>query len=491
MRGAAKHWPRIMVAASATAAAFAAAARPNDVSAEPRPAPIAAHPEVTRPPRVPVRVRLLGINDLHGHLDPTPVEGRDAGGVAWLSAWLDRLSADGTATIRVSAGDAAGASPLISGWFDDRPAIEALDLMHFDVGAAGNHDFDQGRASMQRRYGEASFPMLGANTLDAATGRPFLPPYAVVERAGVKVGFIGVTTRSSGRWLLPRYARELRFTDISDAVNRYAAELEQRGVRAIVVVAHAGGSGNGGGEGEIVDETREMPDAVDAVIAGHTHTLMDVKVGGRVVTQAVSFGTAIDDVELAIDPQTDEVIAAEGSVVRTFDDAVTPDRRVAAMVDGYRHRVAAIGDRHVTDLGAAVTRVPGPDGRSALGTLIAESERVATGADMAFIPRDWIRADLPAGRVTFANVYDVQPFGNAIVRMDMSGSDVQALARSGLESSGVPARIDPSATYSVAASEFLASGGEGFAEFRRGANRRVFGRDADALASYLERRAAG
>ena len=87
-------------------------------------------------------MRILGINDLHGHLDPTDVDGRAAGGVAWLSSWLDSRGGDGVPTIRVTAGDSPGASPLISARFHDEPAVEALNLMHFDVGTLGNHDFD-------------------------------------------------------------------------------------------------------------------------------------------------------------------------------------------------------------------------------------------------------------------------------------------------------------------------------------------------------------
>ncbi len=393
-----RHWPRALIAFTAATAALLSATRAPDVGAR-----VPARSSVAVPP---VHVRILGINDLHGHLEPTAVDGRQAGGVAWLASALDRASSDGTPTIRVTAGDSPGASPLISARFGDVPTAEALNLMHFDVGTLGNHDFDKGPDAMRKLVGVANFPYIAANVLDARTEKPLLPPYVVVQRAGVKIGFIGVTTTSSGRWLMPEYRRALRFTDISDTVNTYARELEAQGVHAIVVLAHAGGvqDSDSSASGEIVDETRQMSDSVDAVVAGHTHTLMDLRVGHKVLTQAICFGMAFDRIDLSIDPTSDEVVSAGADVDRVWDDELSPDARLSALVAGYRARLGALATRPVADLPAAIARMPGPDGPNELGYLVAESQREAAHADMAFVAPDWVRADLPAGPVTYADV---------------------------------------------------------------------------------------
>ena len=480
-----RHWPRALVAFLATSAALLSAARAPEVGATESPGLGGA-----------VHVRVLGINDLHGHLDQTAIGDRRAGGVAWLSSWLDSRS-QGVPSIRVTAGDSPGASPLISGHFHDRPAIEALGLMHFDVGTVGNHDFDEGPDEMERLAGLAGFPYVGANVIDAASGRPLLPPYTVVRRAGVRVGFIGVTTPSSARWLMPEYARRLRFADISDTVNRYAAELDAQGVHAIVVLAHAGGvqETDSGGSGEIVDETRQMTDSVDAVVAGHTHTLMNLRVGRKLVTQAVAFGTAFDQLDLWIDRAGGEVVDETAEVPRTWDDEVTPDPRLTAMVEAHRARLGDLATRALASVPEPITRTPGPDSANELGWLVAESQRRAAHADIAFVPPDWVRSDLPAGDITYADLFEVQPFGNDVVRMRMSGADLEAVLQEQelpgqprLVNAGLPAEIDPAASYTVAASGFLAAGGEGFAEFRRGTGRATFGKDVDALAALIAER---
>ena len=125
----------------------------------------------------------------------------------------------------------------------------------------------------------ARYGWLAANTVIPETGETLLPPYTIVSRGGVRVGFIGVTTDETPRWLLPEFKREHRFLDISETVNRWVPELRWRGVEAIVVLAHAGAfQGAPPRPGEIADEAASMDDAVDVVVAGHTHSRLNFSV---------------------------------------------------------------------------------------------------------------------------------------------------------------------------------------------------------------------
>ena len=239
-----------------------------------------------------VDLQLLGMNDLHGRLEP-PEPG--VGGVAWLGAWLDRTAASHPGrTIRVHAGDMVGASPLISSHFHDEPTIEATNRMELDVGTLGNHEFDEGGAEALRLVRRARYPYIAANTVTRDGGELILPPYEIVERDGVKVGFIGVTTIDTPHFLLSEFARQYRWLDLSDSVNRWVPELQGQGVEAIVVLAHAGGFHNGpnAAAGEIVDETQQMDDAVDAVVAGHTHSRLNLEVDGKL---AGSMGVTVEN----------------------------------------------------------------------------------------------------------------------------------------------------------------------------------------------------
>jgi 5'-nucleotidase len=451
-----------------------------------------------------VELQLLGVNDFHGHLEP-PEPG--LGGAAWLGAHLDRAEESHPGrTIRVHAGDMVGASPMISSWFHDEPTIEATNRMGFDVGTLGNHEFDEGGEEMLRLlrggrrtdgprahtsdpdWGGARYPYTAANAV-TADGRTLLPPYQIVERAGVRVGFIGVTTGDTPRFLLAEHSRPYRFLDISDTVNRWAAELRRRGVESIVVLAHSGAFEAGGtpseAAGEIVDEAREMDPAVDVVVAGHTHSPLNLGVEGKLVVEAFSYGTAYDRVRIAVDRATGDVVRKSAELVRTWHAGIAPDAELAAFVRGFAQRVAPFGERIVGHLERDLSR-------DELRELAVDAQRAFAGADIAFLNSGNLRAPkLEAGPVSYAELFEVQAYEHPLLRMRMRGNDVlRVLEQQGgvhLFTSGL-GDVDPGAVYTVAANEIIARG-ERFTAMRDHAwDRRVVGTDLDALVAWFERR---
>jgi 5'-nucleotidase len=454
------------------------------------------------PPPLPgtVELQLLGVNDFHGHLEPPQP---DMGGAAWLGAHLARAArSHPERTITVHAGDMVGASPLISSYFHDEPAIEATNMMRFDVGTVGNHEFDEGGAEMLRliRGGRrtdgpraftsdpdwqgARYPYIAANTVERDSGELLLPPYEVVERAGVRVGFVGVTTEDTPKWLLPEHRRPYRFTDISEAVNRWVPELRSRGIEAIVVLAHSGAFQKGAeAVGEIVDEAVEMDDAVDVVVAGHTHSPLNLTVDGKLVVEAESYGTHYDRVTITIDRTTDDVVAKSAVLAPTTHAGVAPDPALARLVQGYAERVAPLGDRVVGKLEHEVDS----DG---LGQLVADAQRAFAGADVAFVnPGNTRRPGLEAGPVTYADLFLVQAYEHPVLRMKMRGLDVLAVMeqRLGVQlyMSGLD-RVEADGTYTVAVNAVLAAS-ERFTAFEQGWDRSVAGTDLEALVAWFER----
>jgi len=453
-----------------------------------------------------VNLRLLGVNDLHGHLDP-PRPG--IGGAAWLDSHLDRATLPGR-TIRVHAGDMVGASPLVSSWFHDEPTIEATNLMGFDVGTVGNHEFDEGGDELLRLlgggqrngtealkrdgsgklvntsapdYSGARYPYVAANTYDR-DDELLLPPYRIVERAGVRVGFIGVTTESTSKFLLSRHSERFRFTDISDAVNRWVPELQRRGVEAIVVLAHSGAHTEPGDEtsaaGEIIDEVGQMADAVDVVIAGHSHSKLNVRVpnrdgsGDKLVVEALSYGVAYDRVDVAVDRASGEVVSKSGSVPATSHDGMQLDRAIQELVDRHAERIESLGDRVLGTAATPLTRANGE-----LGRLAARSQRGFAKADVALVNSGSLRADLDPGPLTYADLFEVHAYDHPLLRMRMAGRELLDLlagedlgavtpqlfvaglriAEDGTAASlGDGQPLEPAKVYTVVANELLATG---------------------------------
>jgi 5'-nucleotidase len=496
-------------------------------------------------------IQLLGVNDFHGNLEPPrQVDGRWVGGAAYLDAYLEEAEASNPErTILVHAGDMVRASPLISSYFHDEPTVYAMNEMEFDVGTLGNHEFDEGGEEMlrlinggQRTDGNqfkdgpdgqpvntsdpgfpgADFPYIAANTLYKSSGKTVLPPYKILERDGVKVGFIGVTTLETPDIVVPDAVAPFRYTDISETVNKYARKLQDRGVKAIVVLAHAGGFQTTAEQatGEIIDETAQMNRYVDVVVAGHSHSLLNTRVENKLIVEAFAFGTAFDKVSLKVDRRTRNVVESSAEIVTTYNDAITPDPATTQLVAGYKERITPISERVVGTAAATITRETTPAGESSLGDLIADAQREFAAADFAFMNPGGIRTDIQAGEVTYGELFTVQPFDNQVVSMKLTGEQIYRLLEqqfqtdqngnprtrilqvSGLEFSynaqnpagqritsitlpdGTP--IDRSATYTVAANSFIATGGDGFTVFEEGQDVQTIGGDLDALESYIE-----
>ena len=149
-----------------------------------------------------VDVQILALNDFHGALNPS----RGIGGAAYLATYVKNLSAANPNTVKVSAGDMIGASPLLSALFHDEPTIKAFNLMGFDFSAVGNHEFDEGWQELLRMqnggchpvdgcytgvppFTGAVFKYLTANVIRLDNGQTLFPAFMVKQFGGVKVGF--------------------------------------------------------------------------------------------------------------------------------------------------------------------------------------------------------------------------------------------------------------------------------------------------------------
>ena len=489
---------------------------------------LAASAGPTGVPEAPVEIQLLGVNDFHGRLEP-PRPG--LGGAAALDAHLDRAERSHPGrTIRVHAGDMVGASPMVSSYFHDEPSVRAMNLMRFDVGTLGNHEFDEGGDEVVRllKGGQRTdglqfkrgpggrpvntsaagfegvrFPYIAANTVDRE-GELGLPPTRIIERAGVRIGFIGVTTHETPDYLLGRHKSRFEFLDISDTVNRHAAALQRQGVEAIVVLAHSGAKHRDGpsspADGEIVDETRDMSPAVDVVIAGHTHSYLNTRVpnrsggGDKLVIEAKSLGIAYDRVRMTIDRASGEVTAKEGDTPATSHAQVTPDARIGELVSAHARRIAPLAHRVVGRARRPLIRNLAGTQSGSLIAVAARAQRRLAKADIAVVNEGNARASVDAGPITYEELFEASAYEHQVLRMELTGREIGQLEaqQTALEPavmlhwSGRPLVLDPGRTYTVAANELLVEGSDDFSILRRGRNVRRMGTDLEALVSYVE-----
>jgi 5'-nucleotidase len=261
------------------------------------------------------------------------------GGAEALAATVASLRASNpSGALLLDAGDSIQGS-LVSNTFEGRPVRELLEQLGYAAVAIGNHEFDFGprgpgpgdsapsrsapgggdpTGALKAWIGGARFKALAANIIDRSTGRPVdwpnLQPTAVIERAGVRVGVIGVTTPATEVTTMPAHVSGLRFSPMLEAVRRHAARLRASGVGVVVVLAHAGGSCGRSCSGEIFSDLLDhlRPGEVDAVIAGHTHRGIWRRYRGIPVVEACSRGVALARVDLEVDRARNRVVSARG-----------------------------------------------------------------------------------------------------------------------------------------------------------------------------------
>lgn len=408
------------------------------------------------PPRAPLAVRLLAINDFHGNLKP-PVGGiqiRDpaapgqlvsvpAGGAEYLASAVNTLKAANPNHVFVAAGDLIGASPLLSALFQDEPTIEALGLMGLEASAVGNHEFDKGLAKLLRQQqgdGElfkgARFQYLAASTIDEKSGKSVLPPYYIKRFQGLPVAFVGLTLRGTPGLVAPDGVRGLVFRDEVATVNALVPELRAQGIEAIVVLIHEGGQPSGdynecpGISGPIVDIVGQLDRAVDVVISGHTHRAYNCRIDGRLVTSGDKFGTIVTAIDLVLDPASGDVIHAQADNVIVRNDRFAQDPQQSALIARYEAQAGPLLQRVVGRLTHAVPREFNEAGESPIGRLVADAQLAATqtaGAQIALANPGGLRSGLASpedGLVRYAELFAVQPFANQLVTLSLSGAQL-------------------------------------------------------------------
>jgi 2',3'-cyclic-nucleotide 2'-phosphodiesterase / 3'-nucleotidase / 5'-nucleotidase len=484
-----------------------------------------------------VHVQLLGINDLHGQLDTVRTVKNSAGeitakmgSIEYLAAYLKQREQTNPNTLMLHAGDAVGASAPVSALLQDEPTIRILNELGFDAGTIGNHEFDEGVTEMMRLidggahpktgvFEGANFPYVAANVEYKDTGKLLLEPYTIQEVDGVKIGIIGVVTTGTPNIVIPSAVANVKFTDEIAAINKYSEELAAQGVKNIVVLAHNPGSSKAdgtGATGEVVNFANAVNDEVDVIFGGHDHKYLNAIVDNKLLVQSYSYGTAFSDVDLVIDPLTKEIVSKKAQIVDTVHANITPDAEIKAELDAYKEAIAPILNRKIGETEVELTRTPSPSGEQVLGNVIADSMRWQMGTQMGFMNPGGIRNDLNAGEITWGELFNVQPFGNDLIKMTVTGEILRELLNqqwadptrakmlqiSGLFytyddqkpymerildiylEDGTP--IDPAGEYTITVNNFMAGGGDGYGALLKGTNKEQGPTDLDGLVNYIQ-----
>lgn len=531
-----------------------------------------------------VPIQILGINDFHGALETASKDasGSPIGGADYLATNLDNATSsflqanpDATAdnAIRVQAGDMVGASPAVSGLLQDEPTMKVLQKMNFEIGTLGNHEFDEGLPEYKRildgvstsKFGpiveayprvKGDMKIVAANVVNKGTNTVAegFSPYYVKEIDGVKVGFIGIVTTEIPNLVLANHIKDYDFLDEAETIVKYSAELRGQGVNAIVVLSHvpalSTGNPNTGTKQDVAGEAANMitkaneldpNNSVDLVLAGHNHQYTNGLVGKTRIVQSYNNGKAFSDVTGELDKTTGDFVSPPDAKITYNTRSVSPNADITAVTEDAKSRIEGVinetiglANKDVISRDTNLDNQAIDDKESELGNMITDAQRYMAnkaGADVDFAMTNngGIRADLTTrlandqNEITWGAAQAVQPFGNILQVVEMSGADIlEALNQqylsnqtyflqiSGLKytftdtddldhaykvasvttEDGTPLKSDQK--YKVVINDFLFGGGDGFSAFKKANLVTAIDPDTETFINYIkDQKAAG
>ncbi|QNG59163.1 bifunctional metallophosphatase/5'-nucleotidase [Bacillus sp. PAMC26568] len=475
-------------------------------------------------------IHLLGMNDFHGQLTThSTLSGKKVGGAEYLAAHINRLRQEHENTMLVHAGDMVGGSPPISSLFQDEPTVHFLNQLQVDVGTPGNHEFDQGVDELSRLVHGGShfktgffkgthFNYISANVINKETGEPLFSPYTIKEIDGMKIGFIGVVTTETNQFLLPENRNQIEIIDEITAINQSVKQLQEQGIKSIVVLAHVSAKSGSNGKNpseDLIDMAPKIDDEVDLIFGGHSHQLANTVVDNKLIVQSYSYGKALSDVQLTVDRRTSDIVQKEAAIVLTDHLTVKPDADALTLIKKYTDK---LGDEYRKSIGTTqqnFSRKKDAKGDSPLAELIAEAMRSELDTEIAFVHHGGIRESLEKGDITKQQLYAALPFKHHGVKMSLTGKEMKSVLEQQwalkkenlLQVKGVTFSIDRNApkgerisnlrteegkqiqeneSYTIAASNYLASGGDGFSEFKKAELIKKGPDMTELLAAYIQ-----
>jgi 2',3'-cyclic-nucleotide 2'-phosphodiesterase (5'-nucleotidase family) len=515
----------------------------------PAPGPLAESATLT--------ISVVATNDVHGHIEQLPLLG------GYLRNLEQARKRDHGAVLLLDAGDMLQGT-LESNLGEGAAVIRAYNALGYAAASVGNHEFDFGPVgphplaiapeenplgALEQRVQEAHFPLLSANLERKDGARPAIPhvaPSVVLEVAGTRVGIVGGITRDALTQTQAANVAALRLAPLSEAIAKEARALRAGGASVVIALVHAGGEchdlhapddlSSCDPKAEIFELARQLSAKdVDLIVAGHTHEAIAHRVNGIPIIESYANARAFGRVDLSVDKKSGRVAshrillprelcseALDKPVCTTESYEGVPVQRdpvvrsaIAADLDRARQeRSRSLG----VELSGELRRSHKQE--SALGNLVADLVRGAfPGADAAINNGGSVRTGLPAGALSYGQLFEMFPFDNAFAELHITAGTLATFIRNNLMSdrgflslSGLRAsahcegeqllveisrpngkRVAEETELRVITSDFLAAGGDGlFRGVSLGENAIEIHRDRmmrDAFAQQLEARA--
>lgn len=471
------------------------------------------------PPRAPLRLTVLHTNDHHGRFWPN-ADGEY--GLAARKTLIDRIRAEvaaaGGHVLLLDGGDVNTGVPE-SDLQDAEPDFKGMNRLGYDAMAVGNHEFDKPPAVLDKQRRWLNFPMLAVNIYK--DGARLFEPYRIFERGGWRIAVVGATTEDTRKFVLQAHIAGVEFRKPADEIAKVLPELRAK-ADMVIAATHMGhytdGRSGVNAPGDV--ELARAVKGIDLIVGGHSQNPVCMlaenqrndayvpgtpcapdRQNGTWIVQAHEWGKYVGRADFELRPGSIQLVRYALLPVNLKQRPGADGRRATygepiAEDDGLRAFLRPFQDSGQARLGIEVGRSEGVfDGDrnrvrqrpTELGVLVARAMLERTGADLALMNSGGLRDSLPAGTLTYRDVLKVQPFGNQLAVVRLSGAELLEYLRAAaamtpgagafpqtagvrmvieggrLVSASIGGQpIEPRREYRLALNHFTASGGDGY-----------------------------
>ena len=380
-----------------------------------------------------VTLRIVETSDVHGAFFPynfterRPMEGT----MARVSTYLKRQRKTyGDRLILLDNGDILQGQPTCyytNYVKTDEPniAAEVINYLQYDAETFGNHDVETGHAVYDKWIREVKCPMLGANIIDTKTNKPYVKPYTIIEREGVRVAILGMLTPAIPNWLHESLWTGLRFDEMLQTARHWIKILkEQEKADVIIGLFHSGWDGGivtPTYEEDVAKKMAETVEGFDVIFFGHDHTERNTTINNTLCMDPSC--NALKVAEATIQIRNGKVISKKGALIDVRNEAI--DQQYIAH---FQPQIDAIRQYVERQLGTFVSPMRSRDaffGSAAFTDLIHQLQLDETHADISFNAPLTFNTDIKAGPIYMSDMFKLYRYENKIYVLRMTGEEVR------------------------------------------------------------------
>lgn len=389
-----------------------------------------------------VNLRVLETTDVHGNFFPYNFITKQpwGGSMARVSTYVDslRMELGPERIITVDNGDILQGQPTVYYYNYINSTVphiadEVLKFIGYDVATIGNHDIETGHGVYDRFVSTAPVPVLGANVIEKASGKPYLTPYTVIERDGAKIAFLGLLTAAIPSWLPNNLWEGLEFEDMETAARKWIPIIQQKENPDVIIGLFHSGADESKKSGNYIENAsltiaKRVP-GFDAILYGHDHKRHEelvTNVNGEsvVVLNPANNAMAVADLEIDLvydgDKLTDKKL--KGRVVDV--ENLQPNPSYMARFQSQYQEVKEFTEESIGKSAGEFSSREAYFGPSAFMTLLHRLQLDITGADVSFAAPLSFDARIAPGEVTMSDMFTLYKYENMLYTMELTGQEI-------------------------------------------------------------------